>query len=126
MERKEREKELSKVKYSNPLCDKHCLIRVFKHDDGYAVKIATDCDKCKVYAEKLPDHFGMMDLMSRDAVSKNAQPLCPTCFLDTTVLNALWLASGMISKHLAYSVPPITEEFVDPDAGAHKAEGDNA
>ena len=74
--------------------------------DGNTIKIriATDCDHIKEYADILTE-VTLTDAMtkkdSRISESDIKLGLTPSCMVPNAVYYACWMEAGMLSKHLA-------------------------
>jgi len=87
----------------NTICGHKTKIIATKEGKITHIHIKSSCEKIRKWGLRFD--MGMEDLMGgpEGILAKKSQenPLTPTCYIPTTVMNALWLENEMISKNLA-------------------------
>jgi len=108
---------MASVRVNMKLCGKTHKITVSPGENGnFNVRIVTDCDHVKQYAERIPE-VTMEDVtdMSGSMVMscENTMMMTPTCLAPKGVLYAAWLEAGMISPTRAKEVKENSISFID-------------
>ncbi|MDD3233095.1 MAG: hypothetical protein PHT00_02870 [Candidatus Methanomethylophilus sp.] len=97
----------SEIRVNMRTCSKTTKVTAELQPDGDTIKIriASDCQHVKEYADLLGDTIQMSDVVewrnSRVVNPDIRQPLSMPCLVPNAIFDAAWMELGMLSKHLA-------------------------
>ncbi|MDD4669357.1 MAG: hypothetical protein PHE95_05990 [Candidatus Methanomethylophilus sp.] len=97
----------SEIRVNMRTCSKTTKVTAELQPDGDTIKIriVSDCQHVKEYADLLGDTIQMSDVVewrnSRVVNPDIRQPLSMPCLVPNAIFDAAWMELGMLSKHLA-------------------------